>query len=48
MLFGYDVAWGLIRAFIILSWFIGTGLVAVFLLKFKPTRKIIDRYFDLF
>jgi hypothetical protein len=44
MIGGYDVIWGIMKMSIIMAWFIGTGCVAWFILHFKPTRKLIEKY----
>lgn len=44
MLFGYDVIWGIMKTVLILVWFLGAGAVSLFILHFKPTRKLIKKY----
>lgn len=46
MLFGYDVVWGMMKMVIIMAWFVGAGLVSIFLLKFNPTRELINKFID--
>lgn len=41
---GYDLVWVIIRCVIILTWFIGAGLVSAFILHFKPTRRLLKKY----
>jgi hypothetical protein len=41
---GYDLVWAIIRGIIILTWFIGVGLVSAFILHFKPTRRLLKKY----
>jgi hypothetical protein len=42
-----DVIWGIMKMAITMSWFVGAGIVSLFLLTFKPTRKIINKFIDL-
>jgi len=44
MLFGYDVVWGMMKMAIIMAWFIGMGGVAWFILHFKPTKRLLEKY----
>lgn len=47
MLFGTDIVWGAFVVMCIGAWFLGAGAVAVFILKFKPTRRLVSKFFNL-
>lgn len=48
MLFGHDIIWGLFTIICNMAWFFGVGLFILFLYKFKPTRKLINKYFEFY
>lgn len=41
---GYDLIWAFIRILIISTWFIVIGLFSLFILHFKPTRRLLKKY----
>jgi hypothetical protein len=46
MIGGVDVIWGIFVMACIMGWFVGAGCVAWFILHFKPTRKLINKFID--
>ena len=46
-MFDYNFAWGIVKFASIMLWFLKAGIVSLFLLRFKPTRKLIGKYFPL-
>ena len=41
---GYDLGWAILRAIIILGWFVAMGIISAFILHFKPTRRLLKKY----
>lgn len=50
MIQGHDVIWALLTMGIAFGWIVGAFLLALFVVKFKPTRRLINKYisFELY
>lgn len=46
MMNGLDIVWVLFNAFYFVFFFMGAGMVVLFLMRFKPTARFIKRVFN--